>query len=97
MFNSLFERIMKSEQYVGTDVPSNRLFAQFHAPQTTLMKEEIIKEIKKPDSAIQVIFATSALGNYTPHVANIINICPPDSLEAYYQEIGRAGKTNFLS
>ena len=94
---SLFERIMKSEQYVGTDVPSNRLFAQFHAPQTTLMKEEIIKEIKKPDSAIRVVFATSALGMGvdSPHVVNIIHISPPDSLEAYYQEIGRAGRANF--
>ena len=63
------------------------------------MKEEIIKEIKKPDSAIQVIFATSALGMGVDisHVVTIIHISPPDSLEAYYQEIGRAGKTNFLS
>ena len=28
-----------------------------------------------------------------PHVSRIIHICPPSSLEAYMQEIGRAGRS----
>ena len=44
----LFERILKDKQYVGdTPEPSARLFAQFHAPQTSCMKRDIIAEIKK--------------------------------------------------
>ena len=93
---SLFEHILQSEQYVGESIPSSRLFAQFHSPQTTVMKEEIIKEIKNNNSTIRVLFATSALGMGVDasRVINIIHITPPDSLEAYFQEIGRAGRNN---
>ena len=59
---ALFEHILKDEQYVGeTCDPAARLFDQFHAPQTKHMKESIISEIKKEDSRIGVLFATSAL------------------------------------
>lgn len=44
----LFERILKDKQCVGeTSEPTARLFAQFHAPQTSRMKKDIISEIKK--------------------------------------------------
>ena len=96
---SLFERILQSEQYIGESIPSNRLFAQFHSPQTASMKEEIIREIKNSDSNIRVIFATSALGMGVDasHIVNIIHISPPASLEAYFQEIGRAGRRNLAA
>lgn len=43
--NGLFERILKDKQYVGdTPEPTARLFAQFHAPQTSRMEREIIAE-----------------------------------------------------
>ena len=59
----IFERILKDNQYVGeTNDPAARLFAQFHAPQTKQMKKSILSEIKKTDSRIRVLFATSALG-----------------------------------
>lgn len=60
---SLFERILNENQYVGdSKEPTGRLFAQFHSPQTDRMKKELITEIKKADSRVRVIFATSALG-----------------------------------
>jgi len=44
----LFERILKDKQCVGdTSEPAARLFAQFHAPQTSRMKKDIISETKK--------------------------------------------------
>ncbi|XP_028408666.1 ATP-dependent DNA helicase Q1-like [Dendronephthya gigantea] len=47
----LFERILQDEQYVnGCEEPMARLFAQFHSPQTSRMKRELIEEIKKKDS-----------------------------------------------
>jgi superfamily II DNA helicase RecQ len=75
--------------------PTGRLFAQFHSPQTDRMKKELITEIKKADSRVRVIFATSALGMGvdSPYVTSIIHISPSSSLEAYMQEIGRAGRT----
>ncbi|XP_068691597.1 recQ-like DNA helicase BLM [Montipora foliosa] len=88
----LFERVLKDKQCVGeTSEPSARLFAQFHAPQTSRMKKE--------QSRVRVLFATSALGMGVdaPYVTNIIHITPPSSLEAYMQEIGRAGRTGLSS
>ena len=92
----LFERILKDKQCVGdTSEPTARLFAQSHAPQTSRMKKDIISEINKEKSRVRVLFATSALD--APYVTNIIHITPPSSLEAYMQEIGRAGRTGLSS
>ena len=96
----LFERILKDRQHVGgTSEPTSRLFAQFHAPQTSRMKKDTISEIKKENSRVRVLFATSALGMGVdaPYVINVIQISPPSSLEAYMQEIGRAGRTGLSS
>jgi superfamily II DNA or RNA helicase len=93
---SLFERIMKNEQYVGGQRnPSSRLFCQYHSPQTSLMKSTIVAEIVKNNSNIRVIFATTALGMgvNTPFVENVIHIQPPSTMESYLQEIGRAGRS----
>ena len=96
----LFERVLKEKQYVGkTNDPAARPFAQFHAPQTNEMKKSIISEIKKQNSRIRVIFATSALGMGVDarDIRNVIHITPPSSIESYVQEIGRAGRTGQLS
>ncbi|XP_057299493.1 uncharacterized protein LOC130630113 [Hydractinia symbiolongicarpus] len=93
---NLFERILSTFQYVGFEkTPSSRLFCQYHAPQTKAMKQIIIKEISKKNSRIRVIFATTALGMGVtiPHVENVYHITPPSNLEAYVQEIGRAGRS----
>lgn len=90
---ALFERVLGENQFVGnTTEPTARLFAQFHSPQTDRMKKELISEIKK-DSRVRVLFATAALGMGVdaPYVKNVINITPPRSIEAYMQEMGRAG------
>lgn len=92
---ALFDQILHANQFDGPNhTPSSRLFAQFHAPQTRGMKEDIIHEIKKKDSRIRVIFATTALGMGVdaPYVSHIIHIGPPSNLESYLQEIGRAGR-----
>ncbi|XP_068712781.1 putative ATP-dependent DNA helicase Q1 [Montipora foliosa] len=92
---TLFEKRLKENQFVGeSKEPTARLFAQFHSPQTERMKKELIQKIKKYDSRVRVLFATSALGMGvdTPYVTNIIHISPPGTIEAYIQEIGRAGR-----
>lgn len=92
----LFERVLQDQQFVGDETdPSARLFAQFHAPQTTRMKKSIIAEIKKENSRVRVLFATSALGMgvNAPNVEHVIHIIPPSNLESYVQETGRAGRT----
>ena len=96
----LFERVLQDKQFLGeTMEPTARLFAQFHAPQTNRMKKELIAEIKKENSRVRVVFATSALGMGVdaPFVTQVIHISPPSNLESYMQEIGRAGRTGLQS
>jgi hypothetical protein len=61
----LFESIIGKAQYhpPGSDpIPERRIFAQYHAPQTSAMKEMILNQVKSMSSTIRVIFATVALG-----------------------------------
>ena len=90
----LFNSIIKNQYVNELHSPRTRLFAQFHAQSTDKMKEDILEEIKKSSSNIRVIFATTALGMGVdaPNITRIIHIRPPSSLEAYVQEIGRAGR-----
>ena len=60
-----FEKQLGNEQYYPLEaeaLPENRLFAQYHAPQTTAMKDQILKELALPASKVRIIFATVALG-----------------------------------
>ena len=63
------------------------------------MKKDIISEIKKEQSRVRVLFATSALGIRVdaPYVTKIIHITPPSSFEAYLHGIGHAGRTGLSS
>lgn len=92
----LFEQILQEKVYYPEDNidPSHRLFAQFHAPQTEMMKNEIMNQLTGTKSTIRVLFATVAigLGVNIPNVGQIIHIGPPRTIESYYQEIGRAGR-----
>ena len=90
LFRNIIENIYEEEN----KIISNGLVAQFHAPQTDLMKQETIKELSKQNFKIKVVFTTSALsvGVHMSHITRIIHIAPPAPLEEYVQEIGRAGR-----
>ena len=74
--------------------PENRLFAQYHAPQTKAMKELILTELSSPASKIRVVFATVAMGMGVdiPSIRNVIHVGPPRTIREYFQETGRAGR-----
>ena len=98
----LFESIMGLYQYYPSNsspVPKNRLFAQFHAPQTTSMKEEILCQLNSEKSNLRVVFATVAFGmGVDIHlVRQIIHIGPPRTIREYFQETGRAGRDGKFS
>jgi len=60
-----FEKQLGEEQYFLSDAdakPENRFFAQYHAPQTTVMKQQILKELSSSASKVRLIFATVAMG-----------------------------------
>ena len=62
-------------------------------PPPPTIRQVRVEEIKKRDSKIRVIFATTALGMGvdSPYVENIIHISPAN-IESYMQETGRAGR-----
>lgn len=93
----LFEHVLGSRQYYpegSLKIPENRLFAQFHASQTKIMKELILNQVCSAESTVRVIFATIAMGMGVdiPSIRHVIHISPPCSIKAYFQETGRAGR-----
>ena len=93
----LFESILCHKQYFPEGahaIPDNRLFAQFHAPQTAEMKVGILRQMCSTNSIVRVVFATVAIGMGVdiPNIRQVIHISPPCSVKQYFQETGRAGR-----
>ncbi|XP_067029743.1 uncharacterized protein [Acropora muricata] len=79
-------------------IPQNRLFAQFHSPQTDKTKSEIITSIVKESCTQRVIFATVAfgMGVDSPCVERVVHFGVPRTMESFFQESGRAGRDRRL-
>jgi superfamily II DNA helicase RecQ len=94
----LFSDVMGEKSYFpsGDKKPENCLYAQFHAPQTQLMKDEIMKQLQGPNESrtIRVVFATVAIGIGVNilDIRHVLHISVPGTIESLYQEIGRAGR-----
>ena len=81
------------KQYYPNDaeaIPENRLFAQFHSPQTNAMKNQILTELSSSQSKLRVVFLTVALGMGVdiPCITNVIHVGPPHTVREYFQETG---------
>ena len=96
----IFESVLGNSQYfpIGSmPVRENRLFAQFHSPQTQEMKDVILKQLCSSESTVRVVFATVALGMGVDikGIRSVVHITPPPpqyTIQAYFQETGRAGR-----
>ena len=78
----LFDYVLGVEQYFppgSAKLPENRLFGQFHSPQTVEMKNEILKQLCSRRSVIRVVFATMAIGmgGDIPDIRQIIHTKKP--------------------
>jgi ATP-dependent DNA helicase RecQ len=64
----------------------------FHGDRTTEEKLSVIQRVKSGD--LQLVFATSAfgMGIDIPDIRGVIHYLLPDSVEQYYQQIGRVGR-----
>ncbi|KXJ17884.1 Werner syndrome ATP-dependent helicase [Exaiptasia diaphana] len=95
----LFSHVLGNASYYplsASKVPENCLFGQYHAPQTTEMKDQLLSQLtgNATDQTTRVVFATIALGIGVniPNVRQVIHIGAPRNLEAYFKEVGRAGR-----
>ena len=98
----MFESVLGQNQYYpkgSMPIPENQLFAQFHSPQTKEMKNQILKQKWSSESTVRVIFATVALGMGVDikGIQHVVHITPPHTIQAYFQETGRAGRDGQLS
>lgn len=92
-----FDRKLGDEQYFPSSAaakPENRLFAQYHAPQTKAMKDQILNELSSSTSKIRLVFATVAMGMGVDikSIRQVIHVGPPHTIREYFQETGRAGR-----
>jgi ATP-dependent DNA helicase RecQ len=64
----------------------------YHAGQGGAMREEVQRAFTS--RTLEVVVATNAfgMGIDRPDVRAVVHLGPPGSLEAYYQEVGRAGR-----
>lgn len=64
----------------------------FHGDMTSFERQRIISEYR--DGATNLVFATNAfgMGIDIPNIRVVIHFMLPESIEQYYQEIGRAGR-----
>ena len=93
---------MGSAQYVPLNAEAlreKRLFAQYHAPQTTAMKDQVLKELSSSTSKVRVVFATVAMGIGVDilSIRHVIHVGLPRTIREYFQETGRAGRDGQVS
>lgn len=101
VFIQIFERQLGKTQYVSLRakvLPENCLF-QYHTPQTTAIKDQILKELSSSASKVRVVFATVAMGTGVDilSISHVIHVGLPRTIREYFQETGRAGHDGQVS
>jgi ATP-dependent DNA helicase RecQ len=89
----IYVRNRRATREIADELRKNKISADFyHAGLSNLVRSS--KQDLWIDGKTRVIVATNAfgMGIDKPDVRFVIHFVPPDSLEAYYQEAGRAGR-----
>jgi ATP-dependent DNA helicase RecQ len=82
----------------GVDALAERLQAQgvpalaYHAGLDKAVRDKRLHEFLEADAAVMVATIAFGMGVDKPDVRYVIHADPPASIEAYWQEIGRAGR-----
>ncbi|WP_448071012.1 RecQ family ATP-dependent DNA helicase [Georgenia yuyongxinii] len=81
-----------TERYAATLAERGQRAAAYHAGRSADEREQVHRAFL--DDELDVVVATSAfgMGIDKPNVRFVVHADAPDSLDSYYQEIGRAGR-----
>ena len=76
-------------------ISDNRLFGMYHANTPSHNKEVILSSMQRADGTVRIVFATVALGMGVNLVGvnRVIHYGAPASIDDYFQESGRAGRS----
>jgi ATP-dependent DNA helicase RecQ len=77
-----------AERLAAAGVPA----VAYHAGLDKGVRDVRLHEFLKADAAVMVATIAFGMGVDKPDVRYVIHADPPDSIEAYWQEIGRAGR-----
>ena len=79
----------------AAELCENRLFGMYHSCTPQHNKDVILQSLRDPKGVVRVVFATVALGMGIDlrDVNTVIHYGAPRSLEDYFQESGRGGRS----
>ena len=92
----LFKEFLRdgfTEPMDAPDMPRFRLVDMYHSCTDSVVKQTITELFKK-ESNLRIVIATVAfgMGIGCPDVRQVIHLGPPEDIEQYIQETGRAGR-----
>ncbi len=82
----------QAEEVAGELVARGRDAAAYHAGLGTKRRDEVHDRFLQPEPFVVVATIAFGMGIDAPHVRFVLHADPPESLDAYYQEFGRAGR-----
>ncbi|XP_053376569.1 probable ATP-dependent DNA helicase RecS [Mercenaria mercenaria] len=87
-------QLLSDRFYAGDKTPQSARVVMFHSSMEKAERHDSFK-FTKADCCIRLIISSVVLGMGTDkkHVRSVIHAGPPTTLETYFQEIGRSGRT----
>jgi ATP-dependent DNA helicase RecQ len=82
----------RAEELAEELVVRGRAASAYHAGLKASARDEVHHRFLEEDDSIVVATIAFGMGIDAPHVRFVLHADPPESLDAYYQEFGRAGR-----
>ncbi len=82
----------EAEELAAALAEQGHATAAYHAGLSKARRNEVHERFLAPEPVVVVATVAFGMGIDAPHVRFVLHAEPPESLDAYYQEFGRAGR-----